>query len=75
MLLSVPEIFDDYKLEGFEDLYNLIEKANFPKTEILENFLLSAIGSGMEVLSKVDESWADSLVQENLTTVTKTDRV
>ncbi len=27
MLLSVPEIFDDYKLEGFEDLYNLIEKA------------------------------------------------
>ena len=27
MLLSVPEIFDDYKLEGFEDLYNLIDKA------------------------------------------------
>ena len=27
MLLSVPEIFNDYKLEGFEDLYNLIDKA------------------------------------------------
>lgn len=27
MLLSVPDIFDDYKLEGFEDLYNLIDKA------------------------------------------------
>lgn len=27
MLLSAPEIFNDYKLEGFEDLYNLIDKA------------------------------------------------
>ena len=27
MLLSVPEIFNDYKLEGFEDLYNLIDTA------------------------------------------------
>lgn len=73
--LEGKRIFKDSEFWKYlDEINNLIEKANFPKTEILENFLLSAISSGMEALSKVDESWADNLVQENLTTVTKTDR-
>lgn len=69
-------VFKDSEFWKYLDEINaLIEKASFPKTKILEDFLLSAIGSGVERLSKVDEVWADNLVKENLTTVTKTDRV
>lgn len=68
-------IFKDSEFWKYLDEINaLIEKASFPKTKILEDFLLSAIGSGMEVLSKVDEDWADNLVRENLTTITNTNR-
>lgn len=44
MLLSVPEIFDDYKLEGFEDLYNLIDKAivDEPPVSIKEGGIIKA---------------------------------
>ncbi len=42
MLLSVPSIFEDYKLDGFEDLYNLIEKAIFddPPANIKEGGII-----------------------------------
>lgn len=69
-------VFKDSEFWKYLDEINaLIEKANFPKTEILEDFLLSAISSGISALSKVDENWADNLVQENLTNITKSDRV
>ena len=44
MLLSVPEIFNDYKLEGFEDLYNLIDKAiiNEPPVNIKEGGIIKS---------------------------------
>ena len=44
MLLSVPEIFNDYKLEGFEDLYNLIDKAiiDVPPVNIKEGGIIKS---------------------------------
>lgn len=68
-------VFKDSEFWKYLDEINeLIERTGFPKTEILEDFLLSAIQSGVQVLSKIDEHWADELVQENLANITKGDR-
>lgn len=73
--LEGKRIFKDSDFWKYlDEINNLIEKASFPKTKILEDFLLSAIESGVNVLSKVDENWADELVKEKLTKITKTDK-